>query len=335
VKPQFVPIFMTVNRLIDSLDQSLTNLSLRVGPERNYLISFLFHGLFAGTDELASGTVDPQQAITVDMFRTLVGHFKSHSYRFVSPMEIAQGLVPEGKYVLLTFDDGYYNNVRALPVLEEFDVPAVFFISTSHVKEQKAFWWDVVYRDYWKRNKQPSEMERVIADYKLLKTDEVESHLKKAYGNNALRPVGDLDRPFSSSELREFAKHKCVFLGNHTTDHAILPNYSRTEIYEQINGAQEDLKEIAGQVPTIIAYPSGGASTEIHQIAREAGLNLGIGVRPGRNQLPVKMLSRHAMSLRRFTVWGNRQIEQQCRMSRSAISLYRLFQELKHFGYAG
>ena len=62
-EPQSVPISMTVNRLIDSLDQSLTNLSLRVGPERNYLISFLFHGLFAGADELASGTVDPQQAI--------------------------------------------------------------------------------------------------------------------------------------------------------------------------------------------------------------------------------------------------------------------------------
>src|ERR1700730_953353 len=281
---------MGIQRLVHSFDGMLANLTLRLGKERNVLLSFLFHGLFLSTHEMQSGAVDPQQGITVDMFRTLVGHFRSHSYRFVSPGEIIQGLAPDGKYVLLTFDDGYYNNVRALPVLEEFDVPAVFFISTGHVKEQKAFWWDVVYRDYWKRNKQPSEMERVIADYKLLKTDEVESHLKKAYGNNALRPVGDLDRPFSLSELRKFAKHKCVFLGNHTADHAILPNYSHTEIYEQINGAQEDLKEIAGQVPTIIAYPSGGASTEIHQIAREAGLNLGIGVRPGRTQVPAKML---------------------------------------------
>jgi hypothetical protein len=106
---------MGVNRLIHSFDESLTSLSLRVGRERNYLISFLFHGLFAGADEVASGTMDPQQAITVDMFRTLVDHFKSHSYRFVSPLEIVRGLHPQGKYILLTFDDGYYNNVRALP----------------------------------------------------------------------------------------------------------------------------------------------------------------------------------------------------------------------------
>ena len=41
---------------------------------------------------------------------------------------------------MLTFDDGYYNNHLALPVLEEFDVPALFFISTNHVKQQKCFW---------------------------------------------------------------------------------------------------------------------------------------------------------------------------------------------------
>jgi peptidoglycan/xylan/chitin deacetylase (PgdA/CDA1 family) len=326
---------MGVNRLIHSFDQALANLTLPFGAERNHLISFLFHGLFAGADELASGTVDPQQAITVDMFRTLVCHFKSHSYRFVSPWEIVQGLDPEEKYILLTFDDGYYNNIRALPILEEFDVPAIFFISTANVKQEKAFWWDVVYREYWKRPQQASEMNRVIAAYKLLKTHEVEAHLKKAYGNDALRPVGDLDRPFSSIELRQFAEHKCVFLGNHTMDHAILPNYSRAEIYEQISGAQEDLKEIAGQVPAIIAYPSGKVSTETQQIARDAGLSLGIGVRPGGNQLPIKVFSRHAMSLRRFTLWGDREIEQQCLVSRSGISLYRFFRELKHLCYAG
>jgi peptidoglycan/xylan/chitin deacetylase (PgdA/CDA1 family) len=325
---------MGVNRFIHSLDGSLANLTLRFGRERNHLISFLFHGLFTGPAELASGSMDPQQAITVDMFRTLVSHFKSRSYRFVSPSDIVQGLPPGGKYILLTFDDGYYNNVRALPVLEEFDVPAIFFISTGHVKQQKAFWWDVLYREYCKRPDQLSRINRVIAAYKLLKTHEVEAQLKKAYGDNALRPVGDLDRPFSPSELREFAMHKCVFLGNHTTDHAILPNYSRAEIREQISAAQEELKEITGQVPSIIAYPNGKVCPEIFQIARDAGLNLGIGVRPGRNRLPIKTFSSQAMSLRRFTLWGDRGIEQQCRVSRSGMSFYRLFRGLKHLRYA-
>src|ERR1700730_6291491 len=282
---------MGIQRLVHSFDGMLANLTLRLGKERNVLLSFLFHGLFLSTHEMQSGAVDPQQGITVDMFRTLVGHFRSHSYRFVSPGEIIQGLAPDGKYVLLTFDDGYYNNVRALSVLEEFDVPAVFFISTGHVKEQKSFWWDVLYREHLRGSKSNPQTELAIGACKRLKSQEVESRLKETFGIRALSPVGDLDRPFSPDELCEFAKHKHVRLGNHTRNHAILTNYSLTEILEQIVGAQEDIKEMTGQVPEIIAYPNGSVSMEIQQVAKEVGLVLGVGLQVGRNQLPVEISS--------------------------------------------
>jgi peptidoglycan/xylan/chitin deacetylase (PgdA/CDA1 family) len=326
---------MAVQGLVHSLDAMLAKLSLRAGTEQNSLLSFLFHGLFASTEESLSGVVDPQQGITIDMFRALVRHFKSQCYRFVSPTEIAQGLGVKGRYILLTFDDGYYNNVRALPVLEEFDVPAVFFISSGHVKEQKAFWWDVVYRQHRQKGDTPVEMRRAITVYKRLRTLEVESRLKEAVGADALFPVGNLDRPFSPDELREFAKHKYVFLGNHTRDHAILTNYSTTEARDQMHGAQRDIAEMSGQIPTMIAYPNGNVSPGIHKIAREIGLTLGIGVRAGKNRLPVKIASAQAMSLKRYTLWGDREIEQQCRVSRSALSLYRLLQGMKSSTYSG
>jgi peptidoglycan/xylan/chitin deacetylase (PgdA/CDA1 family) len=50
------------------------------------------------------------------------------------------------KQVHLTFDDGYFNNTWALPVLAEFRVPATFFICTSNVLSGEAFWWDVASR---------------------------------------------------------------------------------------------------------------------------------------------------------------------------------------------
>src|SRR5260370_33213581 len=81
------------------------------------------------------------------MFRAFLGHFCQQGYSFVSPGQILGGLQPSGKYILLTFDDGYCNNLRALPVMEEFNAPAVFFISCDHVREGKAFWWDVVFRE--------------------------------------------------------------------------------------------------------------------------------------------------------------------------------------------
>src|SRR2546428_14161326 len=49
------------------------------------------------------------------------------------------------------------------------------------------------------------EIRLTVAGYKRLKTEEVESDLKKKFGKDALRPVGDLDRPFTPGEFREFA----------------------------------------------------------------------------------------------------------------------------------
>jgi peptidoglycan/xylan/chitin deacetylase (PgdA/CDA1 family) len=324
---------MGIERLLHSFDETLANLTQGLATEKNSLVSFLFHGLFAGPEELTSCVVDPQQGITVDMFRSLVRHFKSRSYHFVSPDEILKGLHSDGKYILITFDDGYFNNSLALPVLEEFDVPAVFFISTGHIKEQKSFWWDAVYREYLRKSWSIAEMERCVAAYKRLKTHAVESHLTETLGNTALRPISDLDRPFSPRELAEFSRHKNVYLGNHTRDHAILSNYSSVEIREQMTTAQQDLNEMTGQNVSIIAYPNGNSSLEIRQLARECGFRLGFGVKSGRNSLPVKLGSDQAMNLRRVILWGNRDIEKQCRVSRSKLSLYRVLRGMKSSVY--
>ncbi|MEJ7665168.1 MAG: polysaccharide deacetylase family protein [Hymenobacter sp.] len=64
----------------------------------------------------------------------------------MSPADVLRGLDPAGKYALITFDDGYFNNHLALPVLRRYGVPATFFISSHHVLSGQAFWWDVVYR---------------------------------------------------------------------------------------------------------------------------------------------------------------------------------------------
>jgi peptidoglycan/xylan/chitin deacetylase (PgdA/CDA1 family) len=324
---------MGVERLLHSFDETLANLTRRLTNEQDSLVSFLFHGLFAGPEELTSGMLDPQQGITVDMFRRLVRHFKSQSYCFVSPCEILKGLHSGAKYILLTFDDGYFNNSLALPVLEEFDIPAVFFISTGHIREQKSFWWDAVYRQYLRKSWSLAELERCVAAYKRMKTHAVEAHLRETMGDTALRPISDLDRPFSPGELAEFSRHKNVYLGNHTRDHAILSNYPSAEIREQITSAQQDLKEMTGQDVCTVAYPNGNCSREIRQLARECGFRLGFGVKPGRNSLPLKIGSDQAMNLRRVILWGNRDIEQQCRVSRSTLSLYRVLRVMKSSVY--
>ena len=115
--------------------QMLARTLLPVTDERGTLLCFLFHSLFESGEELRSGELDPQQGITVEMFRAFLGHFHEQGYGFVSPRQILEGLQPGGRHILLTFDDGYFNNVRALPIMEEFNAPAVFFVSSDHMRE--------------------------------------------------------------------------------------------------------------------------------------------------------------------------------------------------------
>ncbi len=45
--------------------------------------------------------------------------------------------------VFVTFDDGYADNLyNAKPVIERFDIPATFFLSTSLLGSPREFWWD-------------------------------------------------------------------------------------------------------------------------------------------------------------------------------------------------
>jgi peptidoglycan/xylan/chitin deacetylase (PgdA/CDA1 family) len=312
-----------------SLDARMASRFLSVTHEEGALLCFLFHSLFESGAEVRSGVLDPQQGVTVEMFRAFLGHFHEQGYGFVSPRQILEGLPPSGKYILLTFDDGYCNNRRALPAMEEFSAPAVFFISSEHVREGKAFWWDAAYREGRKHGKTEAEMRRTVAGYKRMKTEEVERELKKEFGKDVLRPVGDLDRPFTPGELREFAEHRLVSLGNHTKNHAILSNYSLAEAREQIQGGQEAILEMTSKMPYMISYPNGNSSPEIRQAAREAGLRLGVVVRRGKNRLPLKTRRTDAMALKRIILWGDRGIDAQCRVSRANSSFCGLIESLK------
>ena len=45
--------------------------------------------------------------------------------------------------VCITFDDGYVDNLEiAKPLLEKYQVPGLFFISTGNIGKNREFWWD-------------------------------------------------------------------------------------------------------------------------------------------------------------------------------------------------
>lgn len=46
--------------------------------------------------------------------------------------------------ICVTFDDGYADNLQALPILEAHDVPATIFVISGAVGNPNAFWWELL-----------------------------------------------------------------------------------------------------------------------------------------------------------------------------------------------
>src|SRR5690349_6799058 len=117
-----------IQNIVRRTDETLAALYLSLFRERNAVLTFLFHSMFRDEREIEQNLIDPLQRTTVQQFRTLIEYYLASGYRFISVDDLLRdgGVDPDGRYVVLTFDDGYYNNRLALPVLEQFGVPAMF-----------------------------------------------------------------------------------------------------------------------------------------------------------------------------------------------------------------
>lgn len=306
---------------VRSTDSFVARLYLSIFAEKPALSCFLFHSLFRDEAEMGQNAIDPLDRTTVAHLRQLIEYYLEQGYRFVSPADIPGALAGDGKWALITFDDGYFNNSLALPVLREFDVPALFFISSNHVREQKCFWWDVLYRELIAQGASPGGVNQEALALKYLTTEDIESNLLQRFGPMALRPRGEIDRPFTLRELREFAADPLVHIGNHTSNHAILTNYPAGEARGQIERCQQDLAEMIGRRPDAIAYPNGAYNEEVIAACVEQGIRLGFTVRPRKNRLPLGS-GDALLTLGRFVPHSQSSVASQCRTYRSDVLLY-------------
>ncbi len=302
---------------------------LKLFEEQQALSIFYFHCVFRDDNERSLNLVAPETGgITLDRFRMFIEFYLNRNYTFISQEDLAQGLPKDKKYAMITFDDGYYNNHLLLPLLKEYSIPAILFISSGHVIEQKSFWWDVLHRHRPESIYQEKQRFAEILHLKTLKHQEIENIIIDEIGNNAFKPVSDIDRPFTPSELKDICQTPWITIGNHTRNHALLTNYSHREITHEIEGCQLDLYEITGQRPKIISYPNGNYNDLISQISQKMGLQYGITVDARKNKLPLDHNKPHAMTLGRFGLEIDKNISSQCELFCSDMISYKKLRDL-------
>lgn len=321
-------MIQTLDHFVRTTDAVLSRARLSLLGESNALRCFIFHSIFRDPADAALELIDPLQKTTLQQFREFIEHFLAQGYYFVSPNDVLRGLPKGGRFAMVTFDDGYYNNSHVVPILEAYGVPATFFISINHVLQHKCFWWDVLYRERRAQKSPEAQIECEARSLKSLRNDQIETLLIAEFGSDALQPRGDIDRPFTPRELRQFAASPCVHLGNHTADHAILTNYDPPAMRKQIGRCQHLLQEITGEKPVAIAYPNGNHSDAVVAASQAEGLRLGFTIRPCRVNLPTTRADASPMRLGRFCLKSEGSLQAQCMSARSDLPCYALMRDL-------
>ncbi len=273
--------------LIEKLGYLISPLILNFTDEKNQLLVFYFHGFYESEAQKKLNHVAPQNNLTVNQFVDFIDYFLNNNYHFVNQENLLEGFQNHKPQIMLTFDDGYFNNTFVLDVLNKYKIPATIFVTVKNVLENKSFWWDIIYKY---RTKEGFSLEKIRKEFvylKSLKYPYIESYIEQNFGTKANEPWSDIDRPFNPKELKEISENPYVIIGNHTYNHAILTHYNRQEIKEEFILSNKALFEITGIIPKFTAFPNGNFNDIVLKVAEEVGFRFAFSVENKLNSLPI------------------------------------------------
>ena len=283
---------------IERFGQFLNPLILEFKNENKQLLVFYFHGIFESFKQKDLNHIDPQNNMTIEEFDDFIDYFQNHNYKFILPEDLNSGLGNGQPYAMITFDDGYFNNMLAVHVLNKYKVPAVIFISTRNITENKSYWWDIIYKY---RTQQRVNIEKIRSEQKYLKKFKharIDDYILKSFGKKAFDPWSDIDRPFNKEEIKNLANNPHISIGNHTHNHAILVNYEKDEIKRELSASNKIIFELTNSIPTSIAFPNGNYNQLVLEATEEEGIQYAFTTEPGRNFFPIE--NKELMCLNRY-----------------------------------
>lgn len=211
----------------------------------------------------------------------------------VVPLSTLESLITKKKdipkkTVTITFDDGYIDNyINAKPLLEIYQMPAVFFIATEAIEKQQEFWWDALERICLHTNPLPKKLilnQPEAISCKIESGDQFDTdvlnpltlyfnlcELVKKMPSKAQEAFIESLKTWASNtedradfltmqkdELLDLNSNPLFTLGAHTVTHPFLPNFSydyqKNEITESVNF----LEDLIQDKIKYLAYPHGG-----------------------------------------------------------------------------
>lgn len=223
-----------------------------------------FHGICADTDEYINGRFCKESA-----FRAVLTEIKQHFHLISLDDFLAHRLHPDKLNVLITFDDGYRNNLTlALPIIEELGCPITIFVTG---RTDFPLWTDLL--DL--ASAHPAESGNVLKE--LLETSGVTTakELKAWIPLQPKEVVMEINRKLtnipetllqhnrvfwellSDRELGLLQTRPLVSLANHGANHLSFVTLTDEQMAQEIDEVRARLNNIGSAYASVFAYPYG------------------------------------------------------------------------------
>jgi peptidoglycan/xylan/chitin deacetylase (PgdA/CDA1 family) len=235
-------------------------------------------------------------------------------HRIVSMEEFltwrASDRTPTEDLVVLTFDDGYRDNLtHAAPILRELGVPAVFYVTSSGLSERMPYWPEVLGQmtlltearsvslglgretptvgpiDYplMTPAQRTRSCLRMIAELRTLPSAKITEAIGVIATRLGVDPAAAGERTprlLDADDIRSLASSGFT-IGSHSATHPYLPSETievqRREIVESKRAIEN-----AVQSPVVdFCYPGGGHDERTRALVREAGYRSAVTWEPG------------------------------------------------------
>lgn len=154
------------------------------------------------------------------------------------------GWLPD-KPVVITFDDGFENQMQAFAILKRFEMKATFYI----IDGGPASDWCIGAGRKYHLDTQP--------------------------------PGGCGDAYLTWDQVRELDRSGLVTIGGHTIDHPNLASETLEEQQHEIIDGKSELEKQLGHTVRHFAYPYGSFDSTTIMIAQQAGYQTAVTTRPG------------------------------------------------------
>jgi peptidoglycan/xylan/chitin deacetylase (PgdA/CDA1 family) len=238
---------------------------------------------------------------------------------FIEPSFLATNLkevlYSKDNHFLITFDDGLKEQFEnAVPILDELDIPAIFFVNSINHIDKKV---SLVHKIHLVRSVISPEMlfESLVKDTgrKLNQEETRQAHQFYRFDNQQSAELkyflnilldctaqekfinGIFTQHFdekevlkkiymSTDEIKQLIKRG--FIGSHTHTHLPLGIYEQQTIVHELETTKKYLENLGDVAIDCVAYPYGtkeAATEEVGELAKQVGYKIGFTTKPGLN----------------------------------------------------